>query len=345
MTMVETKAAMRVPAFEGCGRIGWAEKPVPTPGPGELLVRVRANALCGSERPQFVGGTPVTPGHEAAGTVTAAGPGTQTAVGTPGVVFLMDFCGACRSCKLGFTNQCLAKRADMGFTHDGGYGPHELVHENVFFPTDADLSPTDATLLLDVMGTNGHALERCRMVRPDIESVLVMGAGPIGLGLLAMAKIVLGRDVPVAVADLVPYRLKLVEQLGGLPVSLADGATLEAGLRRHGLHPVDVAVDASGKQVAREAALAATAQRGALVCVGHGEGIAAKVTADIIAPERSIVGSEYFRYNELAGNLVHLRQHRDYLRQIITHRFGVDQLQHAFELFFAGETGKVVIEQ
>jgi len=335
---------MQVPVFSGSRRIDWAEKPVPVPGPGELLIRVEANALCGSERPQFADGAPVTPGHEAAGVVAAAGSGTHTAVGTSGVVFLMDFCGECRSCKLGLTNQCLAKRADMGFNKDGGYGPYELIHENIFFPVEPEISATDATLLLDIMGTNGHALERCRMVRPDIESVLVMGAGPIGLGLLAMAKIILGKNIPVAIADIAPYRLKLAEQLGGLPILLKD-MTLEAGLRRHSLYPVDIAVDTSGRQSARETALHAVGQRGALICVGHGEGIAVKVSPDIIAPERCIVGSEYFRYNELQVNLQRLRQHRDYLRQIITHRFGPTEIQHAFELFFGGETGKVIIEQ
>jgi threonine dehydrogenase-like Zn-dependent dehydrogenase len=182
------------------------------------------------------------------------------------------------------------------------------------------------------------------MVRPDIESLLVMGAGPIGLGLLAMAKIILGKHVPVAICDIAPYRLKLAEQLGGLPILLKD-ITLQAGLHRHGLHPIDIAVDTSGKQAAREAALNAVGQRGALICVGHGEGIAVKVSPDIIAPERCIVGSEYFRFNELPANLQRLRQHRDYLRQIITHRFGPAEIQHAFELFFSGETGKVIIEQ
>ena len=335
---------MRVPMFVGGSKITFGEKPVPMPGPGQLLMKVRANALCGSERPQFVDGTSITPGHEAAGVVVAAGSGTKTPVGTHGVVFLMDFCGKCRSCKLGFTNQCLAKRGDMGFSRDGGYGPYELIHEDIFFPIDGDeLTASEATLLLDIMGTNGHAIERCKMVRPDIESILVMGAGPIGLGLLGMAKIIFGQQMKVAIADISPYRLKLAEKLGGLPVNVKDG-TLDAGLQRHGLFPIDIAVDTSGKQVARESALRATGQRGALICVGHGEGIAVKISSDIIAPERSIVGSEYFRYNELADNLTRLRQHKGYLKQIITHHFGLDEIQHAFELFFAGDTGKVIIE-
>jgi len=112
-----------------------------------------------------------------------------------------------------------------------------------------------------------------------------------------------------------------------------------------GTERVDMAVDTAGKQVARQDAVNALAQRGSLICVGHGEGVTLKISPDIIAPERSVVGSEYFRFDELAANLRRLEQHRSYLNQIITHRFGVDEIQKAFDLFFGGETGKVIIEQ
>ncbi len=123
MTATTTLKQMRVPDFKGEGKIDWAERPVPEPRPGQLLIQVKANALCGSERPQFYKGSASTPGHEAAGIVVATGPGTNTGIGACGAVFLMDFCGECRSCKLGFTNQCLQKRADTGFNRDGSYGP------------------------------------------------------------------------------------------------------------------------------------------------------------------------------------------------------------------------------
>jgi len=247
-------ATTRVPRFAGDGVIDEVEREVPEPGPGTLLIRVTANALCASERPQLARGSSVTPGHETAGVVVAVGPGTHTAVGMPGVVYLMDFCGACRSCRLGYTNQCLRKRGDMGFTVDGGYGVYELVHETIFFPIDADLSPAEATLLLDVMGTTGHAIRRAQLVRPDIASILVMGAGPVGLGAVAMAKLLLGHDVPVLVADLVPYRLALAERLGGRPVHLEERG-LAAAVRDEGWGTVDVAIDTSGKGVARRDAL------------------------------------------------------------------------------------------
>ncbi len=325
---------MPVPQFAGGGRITFGEKPMPTPGPGRLLIQVKANALCGSERGQFHGGSPITPGHEAAGVVAAAGPETHTPVGTPGVVFLMDFCGACRSCRLGYTNQCEAKRADMGFSHDGGYGPYELVHENIFFPVSADVSLSEATMLLDIMGTGGHAIARAQAVRPDIESVLVAGAGPIGLGVLAMAKLLLGPDIPVYLTDGIPYRLALAEALGGIPLPLTERIPI-----------VDAAIDTSGKEAARRSAVDALGKRGVLVCVGHGQGLTLDVSPDLIATERAVLGSEYFRYDELPANLERLRAHRDYLAPIITHRYGTGEIQTAFETFFGGETGKVVIEQ
>jgi threonine 3-dehydrogenase len=334
------------PSFLGDSRVEFSERPVPRPGPGQLLLKVGANALCRSEMGQLRRGSTVTPGHEAAGVVALAGADTHAPVGTPGVVFLMDFCGECRSCRLGYTNQCLNKRADYGFTRDGGYGPYELVNDNVFFAIDPSISAAEATLLLDVMGTGGHALARAALVHPDIRSVLVMGAGPIGLGLLAMAKITLGRDLPVLVADFAPFRLGLAEQLGGLPIDLR-ASSLADGLRRHGFKEADAALDSSGKTVARRGALDALAKRGVLVCVGHGEELPLSVSPDLIATERTVLGSEYFRYQEIAANHTRLLDPvtRSYLAQIITHRFPVTEIEHAFAVFDGGETGKVVIEQ
>jgi threonine dehydrogenase-like Zn-dependent dehydrogenase len=337
--MIEEK--MRAAKFTGDCKITVEKKPVPMPAEGQLLIRVTGNALCGSERGQFLRGAPVTPGHEAAGVVVAAGTKTKTPVGTNGAVFLMDFCGECRNCTQGATNQCLHKRGDMGFNRDGGYAEYELVNENIFFPSGV-IAGADATLLLDIMGTGGHAISRGLLAHRDVQSVLVSGAGPIGLGVLAMAKLLLG-DLPVAITDVVSYRLALAEQMGGLPINLKQ-TTVDAGLKQHGLEHVDFAIDTSGKEMARQASLDALDKRGVLVLVGHGEGIRMDVSSQMIAPERAVLGSEYFRFDELPANLELLRRHRDYLSQIITHRFPLADIQHAFELFFKGDTGKVIIE-
>jgi threonine 3-dehydrogenase len=327
------------PRFAGGGEITFGERVVRDPGLGELLIHVRANAICGTDRAQYLQGSEVTPGHEAAGVVAARGRGTTVPEGTPGVVFLMDYCGTCRSCRLGLTNQCLAKRADMGFTHDGGFGPYEVVHESNFFPVGTDLDPAAATLLLDVMGTSGHAIARARLVRPDIESAYIAGAGPIGLGLLTMCKVTFGPDFPVRMSDLSPWRLDLARSLGAETIDARDGEAL------HDMRPSDVAFDSTGRQVARQAAIAALGQRGVLVCVGHGETITLDVSRDLIAAERTVMGSEYFRYQELPNNLELLRDNRDYLTRIITHQVDIADIGEAFALFFAGETGKVVVTQ
>ncbi len=327
------------PLFVGGGKIEFGERPVPDPGPGQLLLRVEANAICGTDREQYYGGSKIVPGHEAAGVVVGAGSGTRIQEGARGAVFLMDYCGECRSCLLGHTNQCLAKRNDMGFTADGGYGPYELVHETNFFPVPPSLSAVEATLLLDVMGTGGHALRRLAQVRDDIESLYIAGAGPIGLGVLAMAKIKLRAGLPVYISDVSPWRLDFASSLGGMPVDATDEDALGE------LSNIDAAVDSTGKQAARQAALRLLGKRGVLACVGHGEGLTVSVSEDLIAPERTIMGSEYFRYEEMPENLSILERHRDQLTKIITHRMPVQDIGAAFELFLAGETGKVVIEQ
>ncbi len=327
------------PRFIGDGKIIFEERSVPSPGPGELLLEVHANAICGTDRGQYYGGSLVTPGHEAAGVVVATGAGTSVSEGTPGVVYLMDYCGECRSCRLGFTNQCMAKRADMGFTHDGGYGRYELVHQSNFFPVDEHTDMAEATMLLDVMGTSGHAIGRALLVRPDIESAYIAGAGPIGLGLLAMCKLTFGVDFPVRITDISPWRLNYAASFGA-EVFDASAPGLAADFP-----PSDVAFDSTGVRAARQAAMAALSKRGVLVCVGHGETLELAVTDDLISPERAVLGSEYFRFDEMAHNLELLQDNRDLLRRVITHRFDVAQISEAFTTFLSGQSGKVVVTQ
>jgi threonine 3-dehydrogenase len=327
------------PRFIGDGKIVFEERPVPSPGPGELLLEVHANAICGTDRGQYYGGSAVVPGHEAAGVVVAAGTGTTISEGTPGVVYLMDYCGECRSCRLGFTNQCMAKRADMGFTHDGGYGRYELVHQSNFFPVDERTDMADATMLLDVMGTSGHAIGRAQLLRTDIESVYIAGAGPIGLGLLVMCKLAFGRDFPVRITDISPWRLNYAASFGAevFDASVPDLAAV--------LPPSDVAFDSTGIRAARQMAMAVLSKRGVLVCVGHGETLELVVTDDLISPERAVLGSEYFRFAEMSQNLELLQDNRDLLGRVITHRFDVAQISDAFATFLSGQSGKVVVTQ
>jgi threonine dehydrogenase-like Zn-dependent dehydrogenase len=325
------------PKFVGDGTIVFADREYPDPGPGQLLLSVEANAICGTDREQYYEGSECVPGHEAAGTVLAGGEGTSTPTGTRGAVFLMDYCGACRSCLAGYTNQCLAKRNDMGFTADGGYGPFEVIHETNFFGVPAELTGAEATLLLDVMGTGGHALGRITRMREDVDSLFCAGAGPIGLGILAMAKARYGQDFPVYISDVSPWRLRFAESLGGIPVDVRERNAMSQ------LGDIDAAIDSTGKTAVRESIIGVLGKRGVLACVGHGEGLRLSVSPDLIATERTVMGSEYFRYAEMRDNLDLLLTNREYFGKIVTHQMPRSQISEGFELFLAGETGKVVI--
>jgi threonine 3-dehydrogenase len=81
------------------------------------------------------------------------------------------------------------------------------------------------------------------------------------------------------------------------------------------------------------------------VCVGHGGTHALDVSGELIAPERAVLGSEYFPFALLERKQRLLLDNRDYLFRIITHRFPVEDLQAGLHLFFTGRTGKVVIVQ
>jgi threonine 3-dehydrogenase len=86
-------------------------------------------------------------------------------------------------------------------------------------------------------------------------------------------------------------------------------------------------------------------KRGVLVCVGHGETLELVVSDDLIAPERAVLGSEYFRYHEMPQNLELLSANRDLLARVITHRYDVADISQAFNTFLSGESGKVVVTQ
>jgi threonine dehydrogenase-like Zn-dependent dehydrogenase len=305
--------------FLGEGRISFQEHEWPDPGPGQLVIRVRANAICGTDRHQFLHGSAVIAGHEAAGEVVAGGAGTTTAAGTRGVVFFKEYCGTCRSCAAGHTSLCTQKRASTGMTTDGGYGPWEVIAERQFFPIPDELPFPLATMLLDAMGTTGHAWARAMHQSEDIRSVYIAGAGPIGLGLLVMGRIRMPESVPIYISDLSPWRREMAERLGGIPVDASDPESVRA------IAPVDLSFDSTGKKIARQLAIDVLGGHGVFMVVG---------------------GQEGFSFDqEFETNLQYLLENRPLIEQLITHTFPVSEIERAFEVFLSGESGKVVVTQ
>jgi propanol-preferring alcohol dehydrogenase len=164
--------------------------PVPEPGPGEVLVEMRAAGLCHSdlhimEWPEGTYGwkVPFTLGHESAGVVAALGPGVEgRAVGDPVLVYASWGCGLCRSCLLGSENRCAERpaRPGGGIGLDGGLAEYLLVPSPRLLVGIEGLDPVHAAPLADAALTPYHALKLSLPLLHPGSSVVVIGVGGLG---------------------------------------------------------------------------------------------------------------------------------------------------------------------
>lgn len=176
---------MRVLEVQAPGQFGIRERPEPTPGPGEALLRPLAVGICGSDR-EIVQGTrpapyvryPIVPGHEWTAEVIALGPGAQQLV--PGdyvAVEGLNSCRVCAACRQGRTNLC-QQYDEFGFTRDGGLAEQVVARADLLHPFRRTLAPEHAALT----EPTACALHGIDLVAPQPgETVVVIGPGTIGL--------------------------------------------------------------------------------------------------------------------------------------------------------------------
>jgi threonine 3-dehydrogenase len=333
-------ASMRAAAFVGAGRVEIEERLVPQPDPGEVLVRVSACALCGTDREGFERGASVIPGHEIAGTLVRGGPDEEEpAEPTPGVIYLIESCGSCFACRAGSTNMCLRRRGMYGLTAPGGFAEYLTVRSNCFLPVSASMPPDRATAVLDLFGTTRHALLRAGAGMPV--SLAVVGCGPIGLGAIAVA---LASGVErVYASDVSAYRLELAARLGAITIDATASDTVEQLLEMEA-DGCEVVIEAAGLSQTQRQAIEMAAAGGRVIIVAHSRGtLELKTSMDLIRREISLAGSEYFPLSEFAETHAMVADGRLDPDPILTHRFPLDHLQDACDEFFAGATGKVVV--
>ncbi|MCC7366997.1 MAG: alcohol dehydrogenase catalytic domain-containing protein [Chloroflexi bacterium] len=196
---------MKAALFYGGRDIRVEELPDPTPGPGEVLVKIGAAGVCGSDLHGYRGGDPwgAAPlagprraGHELAGTVAALGSGvTRVAVGQRVGVEPMHLvgCGRCRQCRRGDYHICPRRGMRDGQRHgSAGFSELDLVLEANVYPLPDHVS-LDAASLLDVYGCGVHAINRVPL--HAMEYVCVVGTGPIGLTMGQVARAAGARKV------------------------------------------------------------------------------------------------------------------------------------------------------
>ncbi len=319
---------MRVSVLRSAGDLAVEERPEPVPGPYDVLVRVAAVGVCGSDVHYYEHGrigshvveSPMVLGHEASGVVVGAGSAvTRLSTGQrvslePGVP---DF--SCVQCLAGRYNLCERMRFFATPPIDGAFAELVTVHELFAHPVPDDLSD-DAAALLEPLSVG---LWACRKGSVGAGSrVLVTGAGPVGL-VAMQAALALGA-ASVTVTDVNPHRLALARELGATATHDAgqDGSLGGSGLE------VDVLLECSGNQAAAADAIATVAPAGTVVLVGMGGEEMAMPVSRI--QERELVVTGTFRYAHTWPAAVALATSgRVQLDRLVTGHYGLDQVREA----------------
>ena len=213
-----------------------AERDIPEPGPGEVLIQVMASGICGTDihiyNGEYLGAYPVIPGHELSGVVVAAGKSiTRFQIGDRVALEPNIACDNCINCLNNRQNFCLNWQA-IGVTLPGGMEQYVIAPEKSVF-NSGDL-PFEQGAFMEPLSCVIHGVERARIKLGD--QVVILGAGPIGNLLLQMCR--LRGAAQVTMLENNPGRAELARQMGAnLVVSRVEDLRLNS---------YDVVIDASG---------------------------------------------------------------------------------------------------
>jgi S-(hydroxymethyl)glutathione dehydrogenase/alcohol dehydrogenase len=340
------------------------------PGRDEVRVRILATGICRSDLSYIEGKwptpLPIVLGHEGAGTIEAVGEGVDPMrVGEQVVLTFSPACGRCRMCLAGRSNLCLdaASGLDSGFLRDGtsrlslagrpvhhlayvsSFATHAVVPADGALEVDSELDPTLGCLLGCGVTTGVLSVTRRAGVRPG-EAVAIFGCGGVGLAAVLGARLV--SALPIIAVDPVPLKRKLASQLGATHVidpAVGDPADQVRAISADG---VDFAFEAIGRPEAAEQAFNAVRDGGTTVLIGQPP-IGHKAGFDVYAAtqfEHTILGSNL----GAAVPALHIPQLARLaiaglleLAPLVTHRFGLDDINEAVAMSASGEAGRVVV--
>jgi threonine dehydrogenase-like Zn-dependent dehydrogenase len=342
-------ATMTGAFLPGSRRIELRRVPVPSPGHGQVLLRVQASTICGSDLRaiyrEHLGHGPeayqgVIGGHEPAGEVVEVGPGVASlTAGDRVAVYHISGCGTCADCRMGYQISCGSPtRAAYGWQRDGGHAEFLLAEARDCLVLPDFLTYLDGSCCACGFGTAYEAL--CRIAPSGRDRLLIVGTGPVGMaaGLLAGR---LGVTRRVAV-DTSAQRLKLAVELGAIDEGvLADGALAAVLAVSDG--GFEATMDCSGSAQGRALAVRAARRYGRCVLVGEGGRLELDASPDVIHQQLRIEGSwvtSTWRLQELVDNLARWQLHPEI---IVTGRYPLAEAAEAYREADAGTSGKVGI--
>ena len=334
---------MKAAVFVEPGRIELQEKPIPQVGPGDALLRVTTTTICGTDVHILKGEYPVRPGlivgHEPVGVIAALGPGvTGYRVGQRVIVGAITPCGQCNPCLDGQQAQCGGKAMGgwrLGNTIDGCQAEYVLIPSAMANLTPVPDGLTDEQVLMcpDIMSTGFGGAESGNIRIGD--TVAVFAQGPIGLCATLGAR--LRGATRIITVDGVKERLAMSAQLGAdFTVDFHAEDVVDRIMELTGGRGVDVAIEALGTQGTFESALRVLRPGGTLSSLGVYSG-KLELPLDAFAAglgDHKVVTTLCPGGKERMRRLMNVvASGRADLRPLVTHRFPLDRIEEAYDLF------------
>ena len=342
---------MKALVYHGPGRKAWEEVPDPVmTADTDAIVRVDAVTICGTDLHILKGDVAeVTDGrilgHEAVGTVEAVGAGVKNVkIGDRVLVSCITACGACRFCREGRYGQCLGGGGwILGHLIDGTQAEYVRIPfaDTSTYPIPAGVSDEEILMVADILPTGYEVGVMNGKVAPG-DVVAVVGAGPIGLSAIMGAR--LYSPAHIVAIDLAASRLEAAKQFGAdIVVNPAHEDALEVvrGLT-DGLG-ADVAIEAVGTPATFELTVSLARPGGHIANIGvHGQPATLHLedlwSRDVTITTGLVDTSSTPTFLRLLGG------HQLDASRFVTHRFALDEFEHAYDVFQrAGETGALKV--
>ena len=338
---------MRAVYFLGEGKLDLRERPDPVPGSDEVVVRMKASGMCGSDLnhlhgPLRTGAELVIEGHEPCGVVELVGdavrPGEAT-VGDRVMVHHYDGCRTCRYCRSGWTQYCPNARTVFGGPDgDGGHADFIKVPAHTLISLPDALSFKTGAAISCGTGTAFGAIKRVGLSADD--TVAIFGQGPVGLSCTMLAKAFGARVIAI---DVEPSRLEMAEQFGADHVIDAreqDSVTAVRDLTRHG-EGADKSIECSANSTVRRQAVQALRRWGTACMIGV-IGTIELDSEELIQLQKTVVGSLTFSKNLQEECALFVAERGLDVESLFTNEFRLEEAERAYELFDRRQIGKGV---